>query len=390
MIAKRTSVFIFTGVILLAFSAAGAQTTEDIAVKVRVTAEQANIRELPDIGSAMLIQLPEGTVLDAEAREKDWYRVRFTRRDGSVGTGWIHGSLVRPLEPDALPSRKPPIEKRPDIPVKAPPRLVESKSRIGIAAGKTGLLLFGGGSVLAMGDWNASMKGLADYFGAASGARPSSDPGSLRLAYVLGFEFSFPLTDDLFLGLGADYFQARSSSEIFYRRAGTEDLLKIDPHVRALPIKAGLIFSPIPNFYAKGALQVIYAKAGYGYRFEEEEAWREWTGEASALGLGGEAAVGGEWTIFPGAVFVVETGYRRAKISGFKGSDTFIDSEGWTNTENGRLYVYQAALPGLEQEPFPLMFIRATRPAEAGISDARDAVVDLSGISLKIGLKILF
>lgn len=390
MIAKRISVFISAGVILAAFSAAGTQTTEEIAVKVRVTAEQANIRELPDIGSAMLIQLPEGTVLDAEAREKDWYRVRFARRDGSVGTGWIHGSLVSPLEPDALPSRRPPIEKRPDIPVKALPRLVESKSRISAAPGKNGILLFGGGSVLAMGDWNASMKGLADFYGAASGARPSSDPASLGLAYVLGFEFSFPLIDGLFLGLGADYIKSRSSSEISYERKETEDLLKIESHARALPIKAGLIFFPIPNFYAKGSLQVIYAKAGYGYRFEEGESWREWTGEASALGLGGEAAVGAEWTVFPGAVFVAEAGYRRAKIGGFKGSDIFNDSEGWTNTEDGRLYAYQAVLPGLDQKPFPLMFIRATRPAEAGISDARDAVVDLSGVSLKIGLKVLF
>lgn len=390
MTVNRKAVLVFASVGVLACAAAGAQTAEDIAVKLRVTAEQANIRELPDIGSTMLIQLPEGTVLNAEAREKDWYRVRFTRRDGSIGTGWIHGSLVRPLETEGLPPRKQPIEKRPDIPVKAPPRLVESKSRDSVSSGKTGFLLFGGASYLAGGDLNASMTGLADYFGAAAGVRPSTKPGSLHLTYLLGFEFSFPVTDGLFVGLGADYLQGRSSSEVSYKRQEGADVLKTDPHVRALPLKAGLFFYPIPNFYVKGSLQVIFAKAGYGYRYEGEDDWQEWKGEASGLGLGGEAAAGGEWMLFPGAVLVAEAGYRRARIGGFKGADTFKESDGWTHTEEGRLYAYQAALPGLEQTSYPLMFIRAKRPAEAGISDARDAVIDFSGVSLRIGIKVVF
>lgn len=386
---RKKAVFIVAALAVFCI-AAGAQTEHKATFKVRVTAEQANIRELPDIGSTMLLQLPEGTVLDAEAREDDWYRVRFTRRDGTTGTGWIHGSLVRPLDPEALPPRKPPVEKRPDIPLKPSPRTVESRSRIGVPAGKTGVALFGGAAYLAGGDLNSSARGLADYFGAAAGVRPSSKPNPLHLTYVLGFEISLPVAEGLFLGIGADYLSGRSSSEVFYKRGEATDILRTDPHLRALPLKAGLSFYSTHYFYARGALQLIFAKAGYGYRYEGEDDWREWTGEASALALGAEAALGGEWEFFPGAAVVAEAGYRRAKIGGFKGTDTLRESDGWTHTEDGRLYAYKAGLPGTDPTQYHMMFIRSKRPSEAGVYDVRDAAIDFSGPFLKIGFKIVF
>ena len=82
--------------------------------KILVTAEQANIRDTPDIGSPIVQQLPEGSILEAEKKQGEWYLVRFTRDDGLVARGYIHESLVRELE--AVPAM--PVEEVRREPVK--------------------------------------------------------------------------------------------------------------------------------------------------------------------------------------------------------------------------------------------------------------------------------
>ena len=73
-------------------------------VKIKVTAEQANLREKPDIGSGIVQQIPEGTVLDADRKEGEWYFVRYTLEDGGVIGGYIHESLVQVVEGAAPPA----------------------------------------------------------------------------------------------------------------------------------------------------------------------------------------------------------------------------------------------------------------------------------------------
>ena len=82
--------FLLAGAVL---SAAG-QAIPARTMKVKITAEQANLREKPDIGSGIVQQIPEGTVLEADRKEGEWFFVRFTLEDGGVIGGWIHESLV--------------------------------------------------------------------------------------------------------------------------------------------------------------------------------------------------------------------------------------------------------------------------------------------------------
>lgn len=101
-----------------------AQETPARTIKLRVSAEQANLREKPDIGSAVVQQIPEGTVLEADKKEGEWYLVRYTLEDGGVIAGYIHESLVvvesqpgaageppaAPVKPAAVPQKTPPAE----------------------------------------------------------------------------------------------------------------------------------------------------------------------------------------------------------------------------------------------------------------------------------------
>ena len=105
-ISRKPGSFVFPAgpavvLFLAALAVAGlawAQEKPSPTFKIEVTAEQANIRDTPDIGSPVVQQLPEGSVLEAEKKQGEWYMVRFTRDDGLVARGYIHESLVREIE----------------------------------------------------------------------------------------------------------------------------------------------------------------------------------------------------------------------------------------------------------------------------------------------------
>jgi len=86
--------------LFLIVSVAGAPflaASQKAPARVKVIAEQANLREKPDIGSSIVQQIPEGTVLEADRKEGEWYFVRYPLEDGGVIGGWLHESLVEPV-----------------------------------------------------------------------------------------------------------------------------------------------------------------------------------------------------------------------------------------------------------------------------------------------------
>src|SRR5512136_3112683 len=110
MCTKRTFLPILIGLVSGTVLVAAAQNAPVRLTKIKVTAEQANLREKPDIGSSIVQQIPEGTVLDADKKEGEWYFVRYALEDGGVIGGWIHESLVEVVEGAApvTPAAKPP------------------------------------------------------------------------------------------------------------------------------------------------------------------------------------------------------------------------------------------------------------------------------------------
>ena len=94
----KTSSIIRLAIVLAVITALAAahpvRAGQEKTFKVKVSAEQANLRERPDISSAVVQQIPEGTILDAEKKEGEWYLVRYTLEDGAVIAGYIHESLA--------------------------------------------------------------------------------------------------------------------------------------------------------------------------------------------------------------------------------------------------------------------------------------------------------
>jgi hypothetical protein len=395
----KTKALAFVLVALAISIAAGAQEKTVKTFRVRVSAEQANIREKPDIGSAILKQLPEAAVLEAEARFGEWFLVRFLDDEGIKRNGYIHESLVVVLDPAPEAERKPPktvppAEKPKDKDetppaeiissrIKAPPFIQEPPQP------KTfGFTLLAGGSWAAVGDLNKGASGIMDLYGNVLGITGTGGVRGLHITYIAGGEISYSLLPYFDLVLGVDYLKGQSTSRRQYAVGEVPDILETLPKIEALPFKIGFSYHLFPFLYVKATAQYTFAKCSYLYRYEKGSYWQEWEGSARAGGLGAGLAAGGEWEFYPGVFLVGEAQFKFSKIGGFKGKSLSKNSYGESYTEDGILYAFQTQ--GTGESSFPVVFIRNDVPAEPGVSSARQARVDFSGLSLRTGIRIRF
>ncbi|MFP4082073.1 MAG: SH3 domain-containing protein [Candidatus Aminicenantes bacterium] len=384
---KKKIFFLFPVLIFLLPSILLAQNQ---AVKLRVVTEQANIRLKPDIGSIIIQQVPKGTVLESEGKQGDWYRVNIKTDQELVTTGYVHQSLVKVIPSPRKetvkteePEEEPPREEPPQI--QAPPRLPPS---FRMPRHSFDLLLLGGGNYVAGGDLNKGAQGLADFYSDLSSVEGEGEVKPAHLSYIYGGELSFPLTSNFSMGIGLDYFFSQKESQVIFEKAPATDTFTTRPQIRAVPLRIFISFFPLRYFYFKGGMEYYFAKCTYFYRWEREDDWQEWQGEASTQDIGFLAALGLELKLFSPLSLVAEAAGRYARLTGFKGENLLKDSDGVESTEKGRLYFYQGNISGTQA--YPLLFIRENKPSEPDVSDVKDAVVDFSGLSLKLGLKIRF
>ncbi|MGD1008569.1 MAG: SH3 domain-containing protein [Candidatus Aminicenantales bacterium] len=394
MNSKKIATLFILVLFLGGLSVFAAQDAAARVIKLKVSAEQANLREKPDIGSAVVQQIPEGTVLEADRKEGEWYLVRYTLEDGGVIAGYIHESLVTVMNPSQAPERKPEREPRPvSGPAKLPlgdrpsarPSWPESLVPIDV-------FLSAGGSTIVADDFNQGAAGLAGSNAALLGIPASGSVGALRLAYLLGFEVFYRISPRLSVGLGMDYLTGRRSSQVSYPSGDLSLFVPsttTKPIVEAIPLKVGIRYYPRPDFYIRGSFAYYSVKAGYDYTFvASQDSWQEWKGWAKAHVLGMEVAVGGEWRIGPRLLFFSEAGFRLAQLDNFKGTDAYRSSDGSSSTEAGSLWYYQAL--GADGRSYNLLFVRSAEPSGSGILGARKAGLNLSGTILRAGVKFHF
>jgi hypothetical protein len=387
MSTKRIPALLIIVLVLGGLAVLAAQDSPAKTFKVKVTAEQANLREKPDIGSAVVQQIPEGTILEADRKEGEWYLVRYTLEDGGVIAGYIHESLVV-VEGQPVPQAKPAAASQ----TPPPPERTSAVFPVYESAIPFEIYLSAAGSTVVADDLNKGAGGFADANGAFLGLPPSGSVGTLRLTYVLGLEICYRVSPWISIGVGLDFLKGWRSSRIDYP-TGDPALVTPNtttrPSVQAVPVKLNVRFYPRPDFYIRGTAAYYTVKAGYGYRFVPSEAvWQEWRGEATAHTLGMEVAAGGEWAISSKMLFFAEAGFRLAQLEKFNGTGSYRDSSGANVTEAGSLWYYQAR--GADGRGYNLLFVHAAEPSGTDVLGARKATLNLTGTTLKAGVKFRF
>jgi len=383
----KRSVPAFAVVLLFGASLlAAAQATRPQPMKIKVTAEQANLREKPDIGSGIVQQIPEGTVLEADRKEGEWFLVRYTLEDGGVIGGWIHESLVEAVEtagPAPTPAK---------TPAQAAPRPVEaggaSPSKPQAVSHRLELSVSAGWGLLSPRDLNDGTRGYAGWFGASLGIPAPGDPALLRGGLLAGVELAFRVSPRLTIGLAADHLRSSKGSELVFTDMFLTETLSTRPSVRSVPVMLTVRFYPGAGIYLRGALGVHWVKAGYVYRREGADSWEQWKGTASASRFGGEAAFGGEWAIAPATALFAEAGFRMADFGSLAGEEVYTSSAGDRLTESGRLYYVRRT--GADENAYPVVFVRGSVPSEPDIVASRLASVNISGATLQAGIRFRF
>ena len=362
-------------------------------IRLRVTAEVANLREKPDIGSAVVRQVPRGTLLQYSAKEGDWYLATLLDEAGRAATGYVHESLVAAIiqeEEQEKPSVSP--EPPPSQPPLGTPEKIPIKRQESIpTASRDSLfsLSFSGGGNLALGgDLNSGAQGLAGFFLDSLNAQTQDRVNPVRLGFVFGGEVLFPLADKISLGLGLDYLHGSRQSLVQLTKDSSSYTYTARPVMWAVPVRAFLAYAPVSFFSLRIGVEYLLAQAGYTYRWQAGiDNWQEWTGEASARGLGVFGGLELEWSMSSNFSLVLDLVGRYAPLTGFSGKGSYLDSEAVATKEEGKLYYYETRLA---EAVYPLLFIRSRVPSEAGVYNPRPAEVDLTGAALRAGIKLTF
>ncbi|MGB9765287.1 MAG: SH3 domain-containing protein [Candidatus Saccharicenans sp.] len=391
--------------VFLFFSVAGSQTQK---FRVRVVSEQANIRVKPDISSEMLLQVPEGTELEAEKKEGEWYLVLFEKSDGTRGQGYIHESLVEVVpQPKPVVANPPrsekPTPKATSEPVRAQ-KNEESRPEVkaqriiprtpGIAAIKRlSLKVYGFGTYISPSMLNQAAEGVTDYYLGVLNYNGKANLSPLHFCFGYGFDLFYEFWPRLSLGLGFDYFQQSKVNPTAFTVGNVDYSVRTEIGVKDLPLRISLRYQPVDLFYFQLGIEYHLAKTDYHYLITQQvgsplESWASWKGTASGKAWGWVEAAGYQWPLTSWFRIYIEGSYRSVRIKNFHGDNIYLDSDGWQNKESGDLYYWQVQVsPNVS---YPVLFIRERLPSEPGVINPRKADLNYSGFGLRFGLDFKF
>ena len=378
------------GISLLFLSAVYGQETT---TKIKVVTEQSNIRLKPDIGSIIIKQVSQGTVLESTGKQGEWYRLKLASGEGQRATGYVHESTVILLDRPSPKEETKEIIKEQLIKEKIeeePPPLPIPKILAPSPPSETNFSVsfFGGGNYVSAGELNEGARGMADFYRFDLNTQGEGEIEGAHLGYILGGECSFRLSNHFTVGFGIEYFQGKEESLIEFREDSSLQTLTTLPEFKAVPIRLFISYYPVPYFYVKTGIEYYTATCTYLYQFQGEPLWQEWNGEAKAHGFGIMGGLGFEVKFFSVLNFILEATGRYSKIKGFEGTGEYRNSALEQTKDEGKLYFYKAEVS--EENRFPSLFILEKKPTEAGVVAPREAIIDFSGITLRAGIKIYF
>ena len=370
-------------------------------IKLKVVAAMANIRSMPDLESRVVGTASAGKILESDERIGDWFKVDLPPgQDGKKITGYIHVQTVEVQAGGPRTSNNAAIQKtRPEaapIPAPAPAQLSSVRFAFKFTGGPARLL---------GGDASANRTGYSAYWrdrAQLPGSGVEIEGGTESIHSGMNFEADviYYLNSRLGVSIGASYIQAskdEGQSRMVIRWPGETRTVSRGNEFSAVPIKLGVYFNLLQSHKLN-----LFLNAGAGYylaKWKELEDYQSespgasfWTkleSNAHSGGIGFHGGLGLEYCLLKNVSLVVEGSGRYARISGFKGEYNQKNSEGVDATEKGKLYYYEWKD---NQNSYPWIELLDRDPSEINFSspvyNARKAVIDFSGFSLRAGIKI--
>ena len=349
--------------------------------ELKVLVENANIRTEPDERSPVVTTVAKGSMLESYARKGAWFRVIITsEKDGFMSLGYIHFNDVEVIREE--------LSEETDFWEYEDPGTFQG---IGLSVKVTGGMNYFSG-----GDVGVGTRGIYD-----TNSNYLASQGFALEHFLEPFHYGAEISGDIVfnfnpkfgIGIGSGYINATSQSVLTYRTA--ESLLfqmKSQPEIRVTPLRVGMFFSiPLLRVFTvtiNAGPELYFAQYRFTMGSEGDEIATVYH-NASAKRLGFQGGLGIEINLNQRAIFLIECHGRYAKINNFQGKATINDWELMINnmisdnitTEEGTLYF-------LKRQTHPGLVISQEKPV--GYENIRTAVLDLSGFTLRAGLKFRF
>jgi hypothetical protein len=257
-------------------------------------------------------------------------------------------------------------------------------------AEKLAFNLSGGMSYLFVPDINQGIKGYFDYRKQSTGVSVSGEAKSVHLGFDFEGNFLLNVAPRIWVGLGAGYIHARSTSEISMKEGLVEIRGSHKTGISAVPLRLGISYVFFRNKVMKLQFSAGTSLFFANYKYERQPIA---AGEMSlyqtarAKGIGLQGGLGWELKLTRNTAFILDSQARYAKIGGFKGTIVYKDSQGRVYEEKGALYFWEQTFP---LGNYPQVYIKHSKPSGPDISNVREARIDFSGFSLTGGVKFYF
>lgn len=257
-----------------------------------------------------------------------------------------------------------------------------------------GFALKGGYNYLNIGDLNTWIDSWNYYYEAVITKGGGSVPETLEnlhRGHNFGGEISLALSPRWAVSLGVGYTYLKNTSRtILIDGNQNEENHLLTNVAKITPLTIGVYYSfPIfhkTKFFLNTGVGYYFAKLSQDYLYQRyDNYWVEWQKDMSSSDLGFHGGMGFEWHIRKFLSLIFEARGQCVRINSLEGTRKYKNSTGYKFEERGIFYYWvESASEGigtyriLPEEPDPVW----TR------KDIREFSLNLSGISLMIGIKI--
>jgi hypothetical protein len=345
---------------------------------LKVSVAEARVRLKPDSASPAVSVLPKGTILKSFAKEGEWFRVTVEAgQKGFVVIGYLSSADIEVVEKKSV--------EEPDLWEEVTPEF----RGVGLS-----VRLGGGFFIFGSGDIEPGVSGMFDQtedtISSLDADIQESKKVPIQSGYDLWGDIIYHLNSRIGVGLRFDHFQASAKSTLRFTMDDPYEPYTIWslPDITAVSISPEFYYShPLSRlltFVANGGPALYFVDYEYGRKFIIPAIEEDIHQKVKATRFGFQGGIGLEFRLNPRATIFVETQGRYARISNLEGEEIFFRSwnlQIFSSKENGSFYYDEVG-------KYPGLVVLSDESAAA--ENVRKAVLDLSGVSLALGVRFKF
>ena len=263
------------------------------------------------------------------------------------------------------------------------------------------LKITGGYGTMAVGDFNTVVEDQDSFYTYIVSLMGYTRDGALKKlnnGIELEGEIIMKLPGNFGLGIGTGYYLRSKDSEFSVEDVAFGKVnISLKPEFTAIPITLTFYYflpskSPV-NLYLNGGVGYYFGKATFTLREDYEPVgfppgWIEIRSEAKDQGFGFHGGVGLEFNVISKVAFFIEGNGIYCKLKSWEGDAITEDSFGFSDEDSGTVWYYEHDM-GLDRL-YADFTMSEDKPDWWGISNVRKLEWNLSGLSLRVGIRIKF